>query len=106
MNMLVKPVRTPAETALIDAFGERCRCCRATGGDGQARQCSRDAEVRPADQAYRAWALHRPQAPVTAVPAHDTGNNARPVEALIEGSTVLTVLNGVATASACCRRIA
>jgi Fe-S cluster assembly protein SufD len=99
MNMLVKPVRTPAETALIDAFGERLTLLP---GDA-AVAVKRDDAVEMLKSGLptrrvEAWHYTDLRRLLTTVPPHDTGNNARPVEALIEGSTMLTVLNGVAAA--------
>jgi Fe-S cluster assembly protein SufD len=99
MNMPAKPVRTPAETALIDAFGERLSLLP---GDA-AVMVKRDNAVEVLKSGLptrrvEAWHYTDLRRLLTAVPAHDSGNNAKPVEALIEGSTVLTVLNGVAAA--------
>ena len=96
LNIPAKPVRTPAETALIDAFGERLTLL--PGDEAVAVKRDNAVEMLKAGLPTRrveAWHYTDLRRLLTAVPAHDTGNDAKPVAALIEGSTVLKVLNGV-----------
>ena len=88
LNIPAKPVRTPAETALIDAFGERLSLLP---GDA-AVAVKRDNAVEMLKSGLptrrvEAWHYTDLRRLLTTVPAHDTGNNAKPVAALIEGST-------------------
>src|SRR6186713_2690793 len=97
MNMLVKPSRTPAEITLIDAFGERLS---QLPGDA-AVMVKRDNAIEALKaglptRRIEAWHYTDLRRLLTAVPAYDAANVARPIEALIAGSTVLPVLNGVA----------
>src|SRR4051812_29186862 len=97
LNIPPKPVRTPAETALIDAFGERLTLL--PGDAAVAVKRDNAVEMLKAGLPTRrveAWHYTDLRRLLTAAPAHETGNNAKPIEALIEGSTVLKVLNGVA----------
>ena len=100
LNIPAKPVRTPAETALIDAFGERLTLL--PGDEAVAVKRDNAVEMLKAGLPTRrveAWHYTDLRRLLTAVPAHDTGNDAKPVAALIEGSTVLKVLNGVCAPS-------
>jgi Fe-S cluster assembly protein SufD len=97
MNMLVKPTRTPAEMSLIEAFGERLS---QLPGDA-AVMVKRDNAIETLKaglptRRIEAWHYTDLRRLLTAVPAYDAASNARSVEALIAGSTVLSVLNGVA----------
>jgi len=97
MNMLVKPTRTPAEMSLIAAFGDRLS---QLPGDAAVMLKRDDAiETLKAGLPTRrieAWHYTDLRRLLTVVPAYDPANDARPIEALIGGSTVLPVLNGMA----------
>jgi len=97
MNMQIKPPRTPAETALIEAFGERLSLLP---GDA-ATMVKRDGAIEALKaglptRRIEAWHYTDLRRLLTAVPAFDPSKNARPVDALIKGSSVLSVLDGVA----------
>jgi Fe-S cluster assembly protein SufD len=97
MNMQVKPIRTPAEMALIDAFGERLS---SLPGDA-AIMVKRDGAIEAVKaglptRRVEAWHYTDLRRLLTSVPAFDATTDARLTQPLIEGSTVLPVLNGVA----------
>lgn len=99
MNMLVQPQRTPAETALIDAFAERVA---ELPGD-PAVLTKRDAAIEAVKaglptRRIEAWHYTDFRRLLGAVPAHDPLADARPVDPVVAGSTVLRVLNGQADA--------
>ena len=98
MNMHAKPSCTPAETALIDAFGERLSLLPGDGAvmvkrDNAIEQIKAGLPTRRVE----AWHYTDLRRLLTAVPAHDPAANAKPVAPLVEGSTVLPVLNGVSS---------
>jgi Fe-S cluster assembly protein SufD len=97
MNMQIKPTRTPAEIALIDAFGERLS---SLPGD-EAIMIKRDGAIEAVKaglptRRVEAWHYTDLRRLLSTVPAFDATTDAKPAEALIEGSTVLPVLNGMA----------
>jgi Fe-S cluster assembly protein SufD len=99
MNMHATPQRTPAETALIAAFGERVS---TLPGDG-AVMLKRDSAIEQIKaglptRRVESWHYTDLRRLLTSAPAHDETANAKPVAPLLEGSTVLSVLNGVAKA--------
>ena len=101
MNMLVQPQRTAAETALIEAFDERIS---ALPGDG-AVAVKRDNAVERLKaglptKRIEAWHYTDLRRLLTTVPPHDETADARKVDAVLEGSAVLAVLNGVSSGSA------
>jgi len=97
MNIQTPIKNTPAELALIDAFGERLALLP---GDGEV-MLKRDAAIEAIKaglptRRIESWHYTDLRRLLTKVPAFDGGLEAKPVAPLIEGSPVLTVLNGVA----------
>ena len=83
MNMLVKPSRTPAEISLIEAFGERLA---QLPGDA-AVTVKRDNAIETLKaglptRRIEAWHYTDLRRLLTAVPAYDAANDARPIEAM------------------------
>ncbi len=97
MNIQVKPPLTPAETALVAAFGERLSLLP---GDAAVALKRDDAiEMVKAGLPTRrveAWHYTDLRRLLTSVPAFDATRNAKTVDPLLEGSSVLPVLDGVA----------
>lgn len=96
MNMHVTPQRTAAETALIDAFGERLA---HLPGDG-AVTVKRDNAIEQIKaglptKRIEAWHYTDLRRLLTAIPAHDETADAKPVDAVFGGSVVLPLLNGL-----------
>lgn len=97
MNVQVKPPRTQAEAALIDGFADRLSLL-----PGDAETTMRRDEAVEALKAglptrrVEAWHYTDLRRLLTAVPAYDQAQHAKPVAALVEGSAVLPVLNGAA----------
>src|SRR5262245_48613556 len=94
--MQIKPVRTPAELALIEAFNQRLT---ALPGDA-ATMIKRDGAMEALKaglptRRVEAWHYTDLRRLLNAVPAFDPTLHAKPLPALIEGSTVLPLLNGV-----------
>ena len=101
MNIHAQPQRTPAETALIDAFGERLALLP---GDGDV-MLKRDASIEAVKaglptRRIETWHYTDLRRLLTKVPAFDAALEAKAVAPLIEGSPVLPLLNGVAGKSA------
>jgi Fe-S cluster assembly protein SufD len=97
MNFHATPQRTAAETALIDAFGERLSLLP---GNGEV-MLKRDAAIETIKaglptKRIEAWHYTDLRRLLTAVPAFDAAAAAKPVAPLIEGSSVLALLNGAA----------
>jgi Fe-S cluster assembly protein SufD len=98
MNIQVTPQRTLAETALIDAFGERLSLLP---GDG-AVMVKRDNAIETVKSGLptkrvESWHYTDLRRLLTRVPPHDETANAKAIAPLVEGSAVLPVLNGVAS---------
>jgi Fe-S cluster assembly protein SufD len=98
VNMPIKPTRTPAELAFIEAFGERLS---ALPGDA-AIMVKRDNAMEALKSGLptrrvEAWHYTDLRRLLSSVPAFDASKAAKPTPALIESSTVLPVLNGVAS---------
>ncbi|RJG45008.1 Fe-S cluster assembly protein SufD [Mesorhizobium sp. DCY119] len=95
MNMHATPQRTAAETALIDAFGERLSLLP---GDGEVMVKRDDAiEALKAGlptKRIESWHYTDLRRLLTSVPAHDETAKAKVIAPLLEGSTVLSALNG------------
>jgi Fe-S cluster assembly protein SufD len=95
MNIHSFPKLTAAETALIDAFGERFA---ELPGDAAVAMKRDDAvEALKAGLPTRrieAWHYTDLRRLLTSVPAHDTSLDARTRAALFEGASVLPMLNG------------
>jgi Fe-S cluster assembly protein SufD len=99
MNMHTQPQRTPAETALIDAFGERLSLLP---GDG-AVMLQRDDAIEAIKEGLptrrvEAWHYTDLRRLLNAVPDFDPSALAKAVAPIIENSVVLPVLNGVSGA--------
>src|SRR5215471_9049658 len=97
VNMQIKPVRTPAELALIEAFNQRLT---ALPGDA-ATMIKRDGAMEALKaglptRRVEAWHYTDLRRLLSAVPAFDATRHAKPLPSLIAGSTVLPLLNGVA----------
>jgi Fe-S cluster assembly protein SufD len=97
MNIHAQPQNTPAETALIDAFGERLSLLP---GDGDV-MLKRDAAIEALKRGLptrhvESWHYTDLRRLLTSVPAFDPAVAAKPVASLIEGSAVLSLLNGTA----------
>ncbi|MDQ6437143.1 Fe-S cluster assembly protein SufD [Mesorhizobium sp. LHD-90] len=96
MNMHAAPQRTQAETALIEAFGERLS---ELPGDG-AVMVKRDDAIEaikdglPTRRA-EAWHYTDLRRLLAVVPPYDQTANPKPLTPVVEGSAVLPVLNGV-----------
>ncbi|MGF7005765.1 Fe-S cluster assembly protein SufD [Aminobacter sp. BE322] len=101
MNMRAEIQRTPAEAALVDAFGERLSLLP---GDGTVTVKRDDAieQIKAGLPTRRveAWHYTDLRRLLAAVPAFDASAKARSVAPLLEGSTVLSLANGVSTAAA------
>lgn len=97
MNVQVKPPLTPAETALVAAFGERLSLLP---GDAAVALKRDDAiEMVKAGLPTRrveAWHYTDLRRLLISVPAFDATRDAKAVDPLVAGSSVLTVLDGVA----------
>jgi Fe-S cluster assembly protein SufD len=97
MNIQTPIQNTPAETALLDAFGERLSLLP---GDG-AVMLKRDAAIEAVKaglptRRVEAWHYTDLRRLLSQVPAYDDSAKAEALQPLIEGSAVLPVLNGVA----------
>ena len=93
-----QPQRTPAETALVEAFGERLSLLP---GDG-AVMVKRDNAIEAVKaglptRRIESWHYTDLRRLLTSVPPHDETANAKPLAPVVEGSTVLSLLNGVAS---------
>ena len=96
MNMQIKPPRTPAETALIEAFGERLSHLPGDAATAVKRDNAIEAvKTGLPTRRLEAWHYTDLRRLLTAVPAFDGTRDARPLDALIDGSSVLPVLDGV-----------
>ncbi|MBR2686964.1 MAG: Fe-S cluster assembly protein SufD [Aquamicrobium sp.] len=98
MNAHVQPQLTQAETALIDAFGERQSLLP---GDGEV-MVRRDNAIEALKgglptKRIESWHYTNLRTLLPAVPGFDASANAKPIAAVIEGSTVVSVLNGAST---------
>ncbi|HMM64192.1 MAG TPA: Fe-S cluster assembly protein SufD [Mesorhizobium sp.] len=97
MNIQIQPQRTPAEAALVDAFGERLSLLP---GDGEV-MLKRDAAIEALKaglptRRIESWHYTDLRRLLTAVPAFDPAAAARPLAPVLEGSAVLAVLDGKA----------
>lgn len=95
MNMHTQPQRTPAETALIDAFGDRLSLLP---GDG-AVMLKRDDAIEAIKHGLptrrvESWHYTDLRRLLNAVPDFDPAAMAKAVAPIVEGSAVLPVLNG------------
>lgn len=101
MNMHTQPQRTPAETALIDAFGDRLSLLP---GDG-AVMLKRDDAIEAIKHGLptrriESWHYTDLRRLLKAVPEFDPAATAKAIAPIVDGSTVLSLLNGVSSAKA------
>ncbi len=99
MNIHATPQLTPAETALIDAFGERLALLP---GDG-AVMLKRDGAIEALKaglptRRVESWHYTDLRRLLSAVPAFDAAASAKALAPLLEGSAVFALVNGVAGA--------
>ncbi len=97
MNIHSQPQRTPAETALIEAFEERV--ADLPGNEAVVHRRDDAIERLKAGLPTRrleAWHYTDLRRLLTRVPSYDPSLLAKPLPVLLEGSTVLPILNGVA----------
>ncbi|TPK74593.1 Fe-S cluster assembly protein SufD [Mesorhizobium sp. B2-4-15] len=99
MNMHAQPQRTPAETALIDAFGDRLSLLP---GDG-AVMLKRDDAIEAIKHGLptrrvESWHYTDLRRLLNTVPDFDPAAAAKAIAPIVEGSTVLAMLNGVSSA--------
>ncbi|UVK53241.1 Fe-S cluster assembly protein SufD [Mesorhizobium sp. AR02] len=95
MNMHTQPQRTPAETALIDAFGDRLSLLP---GDG-AVMLKRDDAIEAIKHGLptrriESWHYTDLRRLLNVVPDFDAAAMAKALAPIVEGSAVLPVLNG------------
>ncbi|WJI40182.1 Fe-S cluster assembly protein SufD [Mesorhizobium opportunistum] len=95
MNMHTQPQRTPAETALIDAFGDRLSLLP---GDG-AVMLKRDDAIEAIKHGLptrrvESWHYTDLRRLLNAVPDFDPAAAPKAVAPIVEGSAVLAILNG------------
>jgi Fe-S cluster assembly protein SufD len=95
MNIHAQPRNTPAETALIDVFGERLSLLPGNGEVMLKRDAAIEALKRGLPTRHvESWHYTDLRRLLTSVPAFDSDVAARPVAPLIEGSPVFSLLNG------------
>lgn len=95
MNMQIKPPRTPAETALVEAFGERLSLLPGDAATALKRDNAIEAvKAGLPTRRLEAWHYTDLRRLLTSVPAFDAAHDAKPIDALIEGSPILPVLDG------------
>ncbi|MER9653153.1 Fe-S cluster assembly protein SufD [Mesorhizobium sp. M0152] len=95
MNMHAQPQRTPAETALIDAFGDRLSLLP---GDG-AVMLKRDDAIESIKHGLptrriESWHYTDLRRLLNAIPDFDPTALAKAIAPIVEGSAVLPILNG------------
>lgn len=100
MNMLATIQRTPAEAAIIDAFGERLSLLPGDGAvmvkrDNAIEQIKAGLPTRRVES----WHYTDLRRLLTTVPAFDASAAAKAIAPLLEGSTVLSIINGVSSAT-------
>lgn len=98
MNIHAVPQLTPAETALVDAFGERLSLLP---GDG-AVMVKRDDAIEQIKtglptKRIESWHYTDLRRLLTSVPAFDETAKAKAVAPVLEGSAVFSVLNGLSS---------
>lgn len=98
MNLHAVPQLTPAEAALVDAFGERLS---ELPGDG-AVMVKRDNAIEQVKaglptKRVESWHYTDLRRLLTSVPAFDRTAKATVLPSILEGSVVLAVLNGVSS---------
>ncbi len=101
MNMQIQPVRTPAEMALIDAFGERLSLLPGNGEVVLKRDAAIEAlKAGLPTRRIESWHYTDLRRLLTTVPASDDSAKAVAVKPLVAVSPVLALLNGVAAQKA------
>ncbi|MCR5859381.1 Fe-S cluster assembly protein SufD [Mesorhizobium sp. J428] len=101
MNIHSTPKLTAAETALVDAFGERLSDLPGDAAVAVKRDDAVEAlKAGLPTRRIEAWHYTDLRRLLTTVPGYDPTLAARARPALLAGSTVLPVLNGVAGAAA------
>ncbi|MCO5163381.1 MAG: Fe-S cluster assembly protein SufD [Mesorhizobium sp.] len=96
MNIHSTPKLTAAETALIDAFGERFSDLPGDAAVAVKRDNAVEAlKAGLPTRRIEAWHYTDLRRLLASVPGHDSTLAARAEPALLAGSTVLSVLNGV-----------
>ncbi|MGP2492689.1 Fe-S cluster assembly protein SufD [Mesorhizobium sp. PUT5] len=101
MNIQIQPQRTAAEAALVDAFGERLSLLP---GNGEV-MLKRDAAIEALKaglptRRIETWHYTDLRRLLTTVPAFEPTAEAKAVAPLVEGSSVLALLNGAAVKAA------
>jgi Fe-S cluster assembly protein SufD len=97
MNIHSTPQLTPAETALIEAFGDRLTLLPGDGNVMLKRDNAIEAlKAGLPTRRVESWHYTDLRRLLTKVPEFDAALEAKTVAPLIEGSPVLPVLNGVA----------
>jgi Fe-S cluster assembly protein SufD len=100
MNMRAEIQRTPAEAAIVDAFGERLSLLP---GDG-AVMVKRDDAIEQIKaglptRRVESWHYTDLRRLLATVPAFDASAAAKAIAPLLEGSTLLSIVNGVSAAT-------
>ncbi|TIX55207.1 MAG: Fe-S cluster assembly protein SufD, partial [Mesorhizobium sp.] len=98
MNIHTTPQRTPAETALIDAFSDRLSLLP---GDGTV-MLKRDDAIEAIKSGLptrriESWHYTDLRRLLASVPDFDPAAAAKAIAPIVEGSAVLPVLNGVSS---------
>ena len=101
MNMHTAPQRTAAETALVDAFAARLAelpgdAAVAMKRDGAVERLKRGLPTRKVE----AWHYTDLRRLLSTVPAHDATAHVERSDALVDGASVLALLNGRAVGDA------
>jgi Fe-S cluster assembly protein SufD len=99
MNIMhTEPQRTAAETALIAAYDERLSVLPGDGAVFMKRDNAMERlKAGLPTKRIEAWHYTDLRRLLTSVPPHDEAADARKVNAVVEGSAVLAVLNGVSS---------
>ncbi len=100
MNMRAEIQRTPAEAAIIDAFGERLSLLPGDGAvmvkrDNAIEQIKAGLPTRRVES----WHYTDLRRLLASVPAFDASAAAKTIAPLLEGSTLLSIVNGVSAAT-------
>jgi Fe-S cluster assembly protein SufD len=99
MNMHAAPQRTPAETALIDAFGERLSLLPGDG-DVMLKRDNAIEQIKAGLPTRRieAWHYTDLRRLLTTVQTYDGTAIAEPITPLIADATAISLLNGASSA--------
>ncbi|HEY6633123.1 MAG TPA: Fe-S cluster assembly protein SufD [Rhizobiaceae bacterium] len=98
MNIHATPQLTPAETALVDAFGDRMSLLPGDGAvtvkrDNAIEQIKAGLPTRRVES----WHYTDLRRLLASVPAHDETASAKAVAPVVDGSAVFALLNGVSS---------